>query len=200
MTNGQTFTAHLRTILALTPGTPRFDNGHDQHRPIDRVIRVAHDNVSNEHADDRDERTAAGYNATLAWTMFIHNEKAPDSVLDHVQNLSPWDFCGFLGDLTDANPRTSKQQAEYFGEMADRLEAEGPTVWMIVSGQDYYPEEVEQVFVDNEALARSEFDKRTLSFAVKSTKHGDDGSIKHYNDASEYIALTCMSATVRATA
>ncbi|MGW3308347.1 hypothetical protein ACWDG9_17375 [Streptomyces sp. NPDC001073] len=199
MTDGQTFTTHLRTRLALTPGTPRFENGHDQHRRIDRVIRLACDNVSNGHADENDKLSAAGFNATLAWTVYVYNEKAPDIVLDHVQSLSPWDLCALLGDLVDANPRTGKQQADYFCEMADRLEAAGPTVWMIASGQDYYPENIEQVFVDNESLARREFDKRTLSFAVTSTERGDDGSIKHRND-SEYIALTRMSATVRATA
>lgn len=196
---GHNYAAHLRTLLNLTPDTPRFHGGRDQHRRADQAIRTAHDNLDQapENADtSSDELTAAGFGATLKWTMFVFNEKAPASVVDHVNQLSPWDFCAFLGDLVDAGSMTMRQDREYFAAMGERLEAAGPTVWLIVSGEDFGFNNTEDVFLD-EAAARKAFATRALGFTVKEIQEETLGTacVLKYRDGSDWIALEAHTAT-----
>jgi predicted MPP superfamily phosphohydrolase len=196
MTAGQAYAAHLRTLFALTPDTTRFSGGRDQHRHITHTIRDTRNNLGRDNASEADDLTATGMIAALAWTMYINNEKAPAQVIDHVNNLTPWDFCAFLGDLVDANPRTAAAQAEHFAAMAERLEAAGPTVWLITSGEDYGPNNTEDVFLD-EAAARKAFNIRALGFAIKETQEETLGMVRvlKYRNGSEWIALEAHTAT-----
>lgn len=196
MAGSQDYATHLRTLFTLTLDTARFSGGRDQHRLIVNSIRTARDLGT--RGTDLDQATGSGMTAALAWNMHVFNERGPAAVVDHINGLSPWEFCQFLADVTDANPRTAAQQTAYFEEMAAQLEAAGPTVWLIVSGQDHYPEYIEQVIVGDEQLALHEFDKRALAFEVVDAEKTPDGGIK-YRNGTDYIAVQAMTATTRPT-
>ncbi|WP_105973676.1 hypothetical protein [Streptomyces geranii] len=115
------FAGWLRGLLALAPDTPRFHQGRDQHRRADQVIRLARERVRDQVALDGDDVIAAGYNAACAWHRFIYLEKATTAALEYVQNLSPWEFCQFLGDLMVAGAKTARAQDRYFCELATRV-------------------------------------------------------------------------------
>jgi hypothetical protein len=116
------FANRLREMLALTPDTPRFHQGRDLHLRADRLIRLAHRRVQDPAPLEGDEVFAAGFSAACAWRRFIYREQATDTVLEYVQNLSPWQFCQFLGDLVVADARTGKEQDAYFCALATRLD------------------------------------------------------------------------------
>ncbi|QIB49486.1 hypothetical protein [Streptomyces aureoverticillatus] len=118
-----TFSGRLRELLGLTPDTPRFHRGHDQHLRADRLIRLAHERVQDQTALEGDEVLAAGVTAACAWHAFIYREQATDTVLEYVQNLSPWEFCQFLGDLAVADATTGQAQDRYFCALATRLDS-----------------------------------------------------------------------------
>jgi hypothetical protein len=115
------YATHLRDLLNITPDTSRFHNGRDQHLRIDRTIRIAHERVQDDNPLTGDTLTAAGFIATLTWTMGIRNENANGGAIDHVNNLTPWDFCAFLADIVDYNPRSMARQLRYFDELATRV-------------------------------------------------------------------------------
>lgn len=117
----EAFANQLRDALGLTPETPRFHHGHDQHRRVDQLIRRARERVLDQAPLDGDFTLAAGYNATCAWHRFIYLEQATDAALEYVQALSPWAFCQFLGDLVVARAKTGKAQDRYFCELATRV-------------------------------------------------------------------------------
>jgi predicted MPP superfamily phosphohydrolase len=196
MTAGQAYATHLRTLFALIPETTRFSGGRDQHRHITHTIRDVRNNLGRGNDSATDELTATGMIAALAWTMYINNEKAHATVIDHVNNLTPWDFCAFLGDLVDANPRTAAAQADHFAAMGERLEAAGPTVWLITSGEDYGSNNTEDVFLD-ETAARKAFATRALGFTVKEIQEETLGDVRvlRYRNGSDWIALEAHTAT-----
>ncbi|MER6958215.1 hypothetical protein [Streptomyces sp. NPDC000618] len=117
----ETFADLLRDLLMLTPATPRFHRGHDQHLRADHLIRLAHGRVQDQAPLDGDKAFAAGFTAVCAWRRFIYREQATDAALEYVQNLSPWAFCQFLGELMVAGARTGKAQDRFFCELATRV-------------------------------------------------------------------------------
>ncbi|WJV51750.1 hypothetical protein [Streptomyces flavofungini] len=119
------FCGQLRELLTLAPDTPRFHQGHDQHLRADRLIRLAHERVQDQAALQGDDILASGVTAARAWHRFIYQELATDTVLEYVQNLSPWEFCQFLGELAVADVRTGRNQDRYFCDLATRI-ANGP--------------------------------------------------------------------------
>ncbi|MGW2050765.1 hypothetical protein ACWCPF_37175 [Streptomyces sp. NPDC001858] len=117
----ETFADRLRDLLMLTPATPRFHRGHDQHLRADHLIRLAHGRVQDQAPLDGDVAFAASFTAVCAWRRFIYREQATDAALEYVQNLSPWAFCQFLGELMVAGARTGKAQDRFFCELATRV-------------------------------------------------------------------------------
>jgi len=111
----------LRDLLMLTPDTARFHRGRDQHLRADHLIRLAHGRVQDQAALEGDEAIAAGFTAACAWRRFVYREQATDAALEYVQNLTPWQFCQFFGDLVVADVRTGKAQDRYFLELATRV-------------------------------------------------------------------------------
>lgn len=118
---GEAFANQLRDTLQLTPTTPRFHHGHDQHRRADQLIRRARERVLDQAPLEGDFTLAAGYTATCAWHRFICRELATDAALEYVQGLNGWDFCQFLGDLVVARATTGKAQDRYFCALATRV-------------------------------------------------------------------------------
>ena len=118
---GEAFANQLRDALGLTPETPRFHHGRDQHRRADQLIRLARERVLDQAVVDGDFTLAAGYTATCAWHRAIYLEQATDAALEYVQALSPWAFCQFLGDLVVADVKTGKAQDRFFCELATRV-------------------------------------------------------------------------------
>ncbi|MFJ9380327.1 hypothetical protein [Streptomyces sp. NPDC101455] len=118
---GEAFANQLRDLLQLTPATPRFHHGHDQHRRADQLIRRARERVQDQAPIEGDFTLAAGYTATCAWHRAIYREQATDAALEYVQALNAWDFCQFLGDLVVARATTGKAQDAYFCALATRV-------------------------------------------------------------------------------
>ncbi|MGW0647683.1 hypothetical protein ACWD4T_02570 [Streptomyces umbrinus] len=135
----EAFAARLRDALELTPATPRFHRGRDQHHRADQLIRLARERVRDQAPLDGDFTLEAGYTAACAWHRFIYLEQAADAALEHVQNLSPWDFCQFLGDLVVARVKTGTAQDRYFSELAARLDATARATADVVATVDVEP-------------------------------------------------------------
>ncbi|MFJ9381937.1 hypothetical protein [Streptomyces sp. NPDC101455] len=81
---GEGFANRLRDALQLTPATPRFRHGHDQHRRADQLIRRARERVLGQAPLEGDFTLAAGYTATCAWHRAIYLEQATDAALSPV--------------------------------------------------------------------------------------------------------------------
>ncbi|WP_019074353.1 hypothetical protein [Streptomyces hokutonensis] len=135
----EAFANQLRDALGLTPDTPRFHCGHDQHRRVDKLIRRARERVLDQAPLEGDFTLAAGYTATCAWHRFIHLELATDAALEYVQTLSAWDFCQFLGDLVVARATTGKAQDAYFCALATRVTTAARAVVDAVAAVDVEP-------------------------------------------------------------
>ena len=87
------------------------------------ATRAAHERVQDPGQDplEGDAALAAVVTAAHTWHQWIYREQATDTVLEHVQNLSPWEFCHFLTDLAVADPTTPEDQDWYFCELANRI-------------------------------------------------------------------------------
>ncbi|AVH61865.1 MULTISPECIES: hypothetical protein [Streptomyces] len=117
----EAFANLLRDLLGVTPDMPRFHQGRDQHRRADQLIRRARERVQGQVPLESDDAVAAGYSAACAWHRFIYLEKATGAALEYVQNLTPWAFCQFLGDLVAAGVKTGRAQDRFFCELATRV-------------------------------------------------------------------------------
>ncbi|MFF3968018.1 hypothetical protein ACFYZI_41515 [Streptomyces griseorubiginosus] len=176
----EAFANRLRDTLGLTPETPRFHQGRDQHRRADQVIRLARERVRDQAPLDGDFTLAAGYTAACAWHRFIHLEKATDAALEYVQNLSPWDFCRFLGDLIVADVKTGAAQDRYFCELATRVTTAARATADAVAAVDVEPLAQQHTEILRLAftpyLADPTFDLRIAPYSVWITYRREAGA------------------------
>lgn len=122
MTKGQKFAIEMRHFLSIGTRTQRTRRGLDLHRTIVEWVKSAAMEPGSLHPDQEAAfRTAFG--AACSWFKWIKLGRADYTVIEHIDSLSPYQFCAFLGQMIDDEVKTTSQAGTYFSEMRTRLQA-----------------------------------------------------------------------------
>lgn len=122
-TQGQKFTQEMRHFLSIGPRTRLDRKGLNLHRTIAEWIVTA----SMERGTLAPEQEAAftpAFDAACAWVKDIKNGRGSYLVIEHINAMSPWQFCQLLGDMIDADVTTSSAGSQYFAAMRTELLAQ----------------------------------------------------------------------------
>ncbi|GAA0501094.1 hypothetical protein [Streptomyces olivaceiscleroticus] len=119
-TKGQQFTRDMRHFLSIGTRTRRDRKGFDLHREIVEWVVTAAMQRGTLHPD-QEAAFIPAFDAACAWIKDIKNGRGSWMVIEHINQLSPWQFCKFLGDMVDAGVNTSSAGAQYFAQMRTQL-------------------------------------------------------------------------------
>lgn len=120
MTKGQQFTQDMRHFLSIGTRTRRDRKGLDLHYEIADWVVTACMQRGTLHTD-QEAAFLPAFGAVSAWIKDIKNGRASYLVIDHINQLSPYQFCKLLGDMVDAGVATSTSGGQYFAQMRARL-------------------------------------------------------------------------------
>jgi hypothetical protein len=125
-TQGQQFAHDMRHFLSIGTRTRRDRKGLDLHREIADWVRVA----AMEHGTldpSQEESFRPAYDVACSWFKWIKLGRADYTVCEYINNLTPYQFCAFLGRMIDAGITSTSQAGQYFSEMRTTLigEAQG---------------------------------------------------------------------------
>lgn len=122
-TQGQQFAQQMRYFLSVGTRTPRERKGVDLHRQIaEWVVTAAMQRGTFPPAEEA--VFASAFDAACAWVKDIKNGRGSWIVIEHIDQLSPWQFCKLLGDMVDAGVNTTSAGAQYFAQMRTELLAQ----------------------------------------------------------------------------
>lgn len=122
-TKGQQFADTMRYFLSIGTRTRRDRKGRDLHREIaEWVVTAAMHRGTFPPADEA--VFVAAFDAVSAWAKDIKNGRGSWIVIEHINQLSPWQFCKLLGDMVDAGVNTTSAGAQYFAQMRTQLLAQ----------------------------------------------------------------------------
>lgn len=123
MTKGQQFAKTMRYYLSIGTRTRRDRRGVDLHREITELIVIASMQRGSFHPD-MEAALIPAFDAACAWVKDIKNGRGSWIVIEHINQLSPWQFCKLLGDMVDAGVSTTSAGAQYFAQMRTELLAQ----------------------------------------------------------------------------
>lgn len=123
MTKGQQFTKDMRHFLSIGTRTRRDRKGLDLHHEIADWVVTAAMQRGTLHPD-QEAAFLPAFGAVCAWVKDIKNGRASYLVIEHINQLSPYQFCALLGDMVDAGVETSSGGAQYFAAMRTELLAQ----------------------------------------------------------------------------
>lgn len=122
-TKGQQFAKTMRYFLSIGTRTRRDRNGRDLHREIaEWVVTAAMQRGTFPAVEEA--VFAAAFDAVSSWVKDIKNGRGSWIVIEHIDALSPWQFCKLLGDMIDAGVNTTSAGAQYFAKMRTELLAQ----------------------------------------------------------------------------
>ncbi|MCX4596117.1 hypothetical protein OG819_42650 [Streptomyces sp. NBC_01549] len=122
-TKGQQFAKTMRYFLSIGTRTRRDRNGHDLHREIaEWTVTAAMHRGTFPPAEEA--VFAAAFDAASTWAKDIKNGRGSWIVIEHIDQMSPWQFCKLLGDMVDAGVNTTSAGAQYFARMRTQLLAQ----------------------------------------------------------------------------
>jgi hypothetical protein len=119
-TPGQQFAQEMRHFLSIGTRTRRDRKGRDLHREIAEWIVTAAMQRGTLHPD-QEAAFAPAFDAASTWVKDIKNGRGSWMVIEHIDQLSPWQFCKLLGDMVDAEVNSTSVGAQYFAQMRTRL-------------------------------------------------------------------------------
>ncbi|MEU0818897.1 hypothetical protein [Streptomyces mirabilis] len=119
-TKGQQFAKDMRHFLSIGTRTRRDRKGLDLHREIAEWVVTAAMQHGTLHPD-QEAAFVPAFGAACAWVKDIKNGRGSYLVIEHIDQLSPYQFCKLLGDMIDAGVETSSSGAQYFAAMRTRL-------------------------------------------------------------------------------
>ncbi|MBX9392264.1 WYL domain-containing protein [Streptomyces sp. TRM72054] len=123
MTQGQQFAQDMRHFLSIGTRTRRDRKGLDLHREIaDWVRTAAMERGTLDSSQEESFRPA--YDAACSWYKWIKLGRASYLVIEHINALSPYQFCALLGDMIDAEVKSTSQGGQYFERMRAELLAQ----------------------------------------------------------------------------
>jgi hypothetical protein len=119
-TQGQQFTKEMRHFLSIGTRTRRDRKGLDLHREIADWVRVAA--MERGTLDpSQEESFRPAFDAASSWFKWIKLGRADYTVCEYINNLTPYQFCAFLGQMIDAGITSTSQAGQYFSEMRAAL-------------------------------------------------------------------------------
>lgn len=125
-TKGQNFAREMRSYLHIGPRTRRFNSKKwtvDGHRDVINLIAEASYNPGMHNADrEAIFRTASA--ALRSWEKHIDDCRANPVLVYRINEMTPHQFVGLLGDMIDAGITNAGEGERYFAEMARRMYAE----------------------------------------------------------------------------
>lgn len=119
-TKGQQFAATMRYYLSIGTRTRRNRKGVDLHREIAELTVIAAMQRGSFHPD-MEAALIPAFDAASSWVKDIKNGRGSWIVIEHINQLSPWQFCNLLGDMVDAGVNTTSAGAQYFARMRTQL-------------------------------------------------------------------------------
>lgn len=125
-TEGQNFAREMRSYLRIGVRTRRFNNKKwtdDGHRDVMRVIADAN-NYPGSADPDREAIFRTAFMALCSWEKHIAGYRADASLVSHINNMTPYQFVGLIGDMIDAGITNVGQGEQFFAEMARNLYAQ----------------------------------------------------------------------------
>lgn len=120
MTKGQQFAKVMRSNLGIGARTRRHRGGVDLHAEIIECIRNA-TFYPGYYTGERSELFQAAFAAQVSYGKHIAGHRASNTVVSHINALSPWQFCSLLGDMVDAEITNVAEGEQFFAEMARTL-------------------------------------------------------------------------------
>jgi hypothetical protein len=123
MTKGQQFAQEMRHFLAIGTRTRRDRNGGDLHRSIaDWVKTASMERGTLDPAQEDAFRPA--FDVACSWFKWIKLGRADYLVIEHIDALTPWQFCKLLGDMIDAGIDSTSAAGQYFSQLRTELYAQ----------------------------------------------------------------------------
>ncbi|WP_435060113.1 hypothetical protein [Streptomyces sp. bgisy060] len=122
-TKGQTFAREMRAYLHISPRTRRHRKSRDLHAEILECITNAARHPGF-YTTARQETFRAAYDAWLSYDKHIAGYRANGNVISHINNLSPHQFCAFIGEMVDAGITNVGEGERYFAQLARDLFAQ----------------------------------------------------------------------------
>lgn len=122
-TKGQQFAQEMRHFLSIGTRTRRDRKGRDLHREIAEWIVTTAMQRGTLHPD-QEAALIPAFDAASSWVKDIKNGRGSWIVIEHINQLSPWQFCKLLGDMVDAGVNSTSAGAQYFAQMRTQLLAQ----------------------------------------------------------------------------
>lgn len=120
MTKGQRFAKDMRHFLSIGTSTRRDRKGLDLHREITDWVVTAAMQRGTLHPD-QEAAFIPAFDAACAWVKDIKNSRGSWLVIEHIDQLSPYQFCKLIGQMIDAGVTSSSAGAQYFAAMRAQL-------------------------------------------------------------------------------
>lgn len=118
-TQGQKFAQEMRRFLSIGARTRRDRKGGDLHRQIADWVLTAAMERGTLHPD-QENAFRVGYEAACSWFKWIKLGRADYRVCEHISELSPYQFCGLLGDMIDADVQNTSLGGQYFAGLLEK--------------------------------------------------------------------------------
>lgn len=125
-TEGQIFAREMRAYLHIGPRTRRFDGKkwqQDGHRDVLTLIAEANNHPGLRNAE-REAIFRTAFAALCSWEKHIDGYRADAALVSHINAMTPYQFCGLLGDMIDAEISNVGEGETFFKSMAGRLYAQ----------------------------------------------------------------------------
>lgn len=125
-TKGQTFAREMRAHLHIGARTRRFNRKkwtEDGHRDVMQAIADANNHPGSTTAE-REVIFQTAFSALCSWEKHILNGRADAGLVAHINQMTPYQFVGLIGDMVDAGVSNVGEGEQYFADMARNLYAQ----------------------------------------------------------------------------
>ncbi|MFJ6069083.1 hypothetical protein ACIQHU_39340 [Streptomyces tendae] len=119
-TKGQNFTREMRTHLHIGVRTRRFSTKkwtEDGHRDVMQAIADANNRPGSTTAE-REAIFQTAFSALCSWEKHILNGRADAGLVAHINQMSPYQFVGLIGQMIDAGISNVGEGEQFFADMA----------------------------------------------------------------------------------
>lgn len=115
-TAGQALTATLRRYFSLGTRTRRYRKGTDLHAEMIEAIELAAQ-YPGYYVERTQDALSAGFGTALAYGKHVCGYRISGTLAQRINDMSPWQFAGLLGQMVDAGVETTGAGERFFSEM-----------------------------------------------------------------------------------
>lgn len=117
-TKGQIFAREMRSYLHIGARTRHTRQGRDVHAQILECITNATWNAGYFNAE-REGIFRTGFGAWLSYDKHIAGYRADGNLIARIKGLTPYQFCGLIGDMIDAGVTNAGEGELFFQALRD---------------------------------------------------------------------------------